>query len=524
MIKTTENEAPTQAPATPPIEEHKRRPKPILIGILAVIVVVGAVFGLREWQYITTHSGTDNAYVTADISQIAPEVSAMVEQVLVQDNQHVKKGDLLVVLDDSKYRAAVAQAKGNLAAAVADAKAAGVNVDLTQITGSAAEIQAQGIVEQSVGGVKGAEADELRAAAAFRAALAAQRTARVDARTAQTDVAVAKTNLDRSFLAVSDARAQLDAAKAGLSAAGASVDAAKARLDYAQKEADRMRSLSDSGAVSKQRYDDAESNFLAAQAQYEAARGQADAARAAVAGRQADLQSAQEAIDVAKATVTEAEERAEAAGSRHSAAISQSSAGHAQQVVARETVTQARGKKLQAAGQLKQAQTVAQQVAARQAMHVQALAKVEQAQAALETAELDLQRTKIYAPISGVVSNKTVEPGMLLQAGTPMLSLVSDTDVYIVANFKETQIEKMRPGQGVDVSVDGFGAHDFEGKVDSLASGTGSTFALLPADNATGNFVKVVQRVPVKIVLTPGQKDMDQLRAGMSVYVAVKLR
>lgn len=526
MIKTKEKDAPIQEPDPPSNGSNggKRRPKPLHLAILAVVVVAGGYFGYGKWQFITTHAGTDNAYVTADISQIAPEVSAMVEQVLVADNQHVKKGDLLVVMDDSKYKTAVAQAKGNLDAAIADARTAGVNVDVTKLTGTAMELQAEGMLDQSVGGFKGAEDDAVRAAASVRAALAAQRTARADAQSAVTDVAMSKLALQRAELAVSGAQTQLDGAKAALSSAQSTADSTRARLAYATKEAARMKDLVASGAVSQQRYDNADTELQAAQAQFQASQGQVAAAKAAVTGRQIDLSSAKTQVEMARSSVAEAQLRSQAAGGRHSGAVAQSEVGRAQQASAQEMIAQAAAKKKQAEGQLKQAETTPQQVSAREAMHQQALAKVEQARAALAAAELDLRRTRIVAPISGVVSNKTAEPGMLLQAGTPMLSIVADANVYVVANFKETQIERMRTGQTVDISIDGFDAHDFAGKVDSIAAGTGSTFALLPADNATGNFVKVVQRVPVKIVLDPGQKDLDALRAGMSVYVAVKLR
>jgi len=132
-----------------------------------------------------------------------------------------------------------------------------------------------------------------------------------------------------------------------------------------------------------------------------------------------------------------------------------------------------------------------------------------------------LDRTKIYAPADGRVSRSTVEVGNLVQPGGALMSIVPDEDVWVVANFKETQLADVRPGQAVDVEVDAFPGKVFKAKVGSISAGTGSTFALLPADNATGNFTKVVQRIPVKILLEHGQPQMDQLRTGMSVVATI---
>jgi len=143
------------------------------------------------------------------------------------------------------------------------------------------------------------------------------------------------------------------------------------------------------------------------------------------------------------------------------------------------------------------------------------------AKAALRDAQINLDRTKIYAPVDGRVSKNTVEVGNLVQPGASLMSIVPDEDVWVVANFKETQLSGVKPNQPVDVDVDAFPGKIFKGHVGSISAGTGSTFALLPADNATGNFTKVVQRVPVKIILDHGQLGMDQLRTGMSVIATI---
>ena len=130
----------------------------------------------------------------------------------------------------------------------------------------------------------------------------------------------------------------------------------------------------------------------------------------------------------------------------------------------------------------------------------------------------------IAAPISGLVSRKSVEPGQYVQAGQTLLSIASDTGAWIVANYKETQIGRMRIGQAVQITVDGYPGIVFRGRVESISGATGARFALLPPDNASGNFVKVTQRVPVKIMLTDPPDPQHRLRLGMSVDAAVKIK
>jgi membrane fusion protein (multidrug efflux system) len=148
-------------------------------------------------------------------------------------------------------------------------------------------------------------------------------------------------------------------------------------------------------------------------------------------------------------------------------------------------------------------------------------ATIAQRQADVDFAKLQLSYAYIVAPVSGVVSRKNVQPGQLVQIGQPLFSIV-DSSVWVVANFKETQLEDMKIGQNVEVNVDAFGDKTLEGKVTDFSAATGAKFSLLPPDNATGNFVKIVQRVPVKIMITGGDKEtIKALRPGMSVKVAV---
>jgi membrane fusion protein, multidrug efflux system len=192
--------------------------------------------------------------------------------------------------------------------------------------------------------------------------------------------------------------------------------------------------------------------------------------------------------------------------------------------VAESKLAQAQAGEQQARAGVRTAQTGPEQVAATRARASSAQARVQQAKAALEQAELNLQYTTIRAPVAGVVSRKIAEVGQIVQAGQPLMALIPLQDVWIIANFKETQLTNMRPGQRVTVTVDAYGGKEFKGHVDSLAAATGARFSLLPPENATGNYVKVVQRVPVKIVLEPGQDPEHLLRPGLSVTPTVYLK
>lgn len=194
----------------------------------------------------------------------------------------------------------------------------------------------------------------------------------------------------------------------------------------------------------------------------------------------------------------------------------------ATEAAAKQAVEQANSRLAQAQANHQYAETAPQQVSSTKARARAAIADVEQKRALLEQAELNLQYTKVIAPVSGVV-NKTVVVGLNVQPGQQMLTVVPLEEVWITANFKETQLRQMRVGQKAKIHVDSSG-RTFHGHVDSLAGATGPLFSLLPPENATGNYVKIVQRLPVKIVLQPGENKDHQLRPGMNVVPYVYLK
>jgi membrane fusion protein (multidrug efflux system) len=230
-------------------------------------------------------------------------------------------------------------------------------------------------------------------------------------------------------------------------------------------------------------------------------------------GLAAKEEIAQQQYDAALAT-------AESARAAADAARSDVTAAEAAIAVAEQRARQARGTASQAQAALQASNTGPQQLRVTRARADVANARVQQFAAALAQAELNLQRTQIIAPSSGIVSRKSVEAGQVVQPGQPLFALVSQGDVWVTANFKETQLKNVRPGQRAVVKVDALG-REYQAHVDSIAAATGAKFSLLPPENATGNYVKVVQRVPVKIVLEPGQDPDHQLRPGMSVVPTI---
>jgi membrane fusion protein (multidrug efflux system) len=227
--------------------------------------------------------------------------------------------------------------------------------------------------------------------------------------------------------------------------------------------------------------------------------------------------------EIPRQTLEAAENGEVAAQSSVTSAIQNEQAARAKVAWAEARVTQAKAQLNDAQARLIAAETAPAQVSISQSQSSNAEAKVKRADADLESRRLELSYTKIYAPVHGVVSKKSVEIGQNVAIGQPLMALVPLDDIWVLANFKETQLKDVRAGQSADVDVDTYSGKTFHGKVDSVAAGTGAVFSLLPPENATGNYVKVVQRIPVKIVLSE-QKPGEILRPGMNVGVTIHTR
>jgi membrane fusion protein, multidrug efflux system len=486
--------------------------RPLLLGVLLTAAVVGGVVGWRYWRYASAHVSTDDAYLTTNIVPITPQVSGQIQRLLVDDNQPVKAGQLLVVLDDSTYRADVDQARANLAMAQASARGAASSVRLSAETGSAQ-------VEQANGGV--AQADVQHAQAAVATARAGEQSATADTGTARAGLQSAIAAQERAVAGVASAQAQVETAQAGVGSAQAAVTAAQAAADRDAKDAARYTDLYREGAVSQQTADTAAAAATASRAQLVSARQQVAQALDTVSQRQADLKGAQQQVRAADAAIVQAREQVAAAEADVRAARATTAQNQDQVLTSQQNLAQAEARRTQALGQLRQARTAPSQVAVSRANHQSNNARVQQAQAALQDALIALRRTHLYAPVSGTISQRTAQTGQQVAVGQPLMAVVPDHRIWVVANFQETQMTQIRPGQRAELAIDTFPGRMFTGRVDSIAAGTGATFALLPPDNATGNFTKVVQRVPVKIVFDPGQKDLDRLRSGLSVVATI---
>ena len=263
----------------------------------------------------------------------------------------------------------------------------------------------------------------------------------------------------------------------------------------------------------------ARAGIAAARQQFSAAKAQLEQAEANDVKAQNDLGRYRQLVD--KQEISQQQYDQAVAAARASAASVQ--ANRALADATQSQVTEAQGKLVQAEANLRYAQTAPRQMQISRSRAASAEAQVMQKKAALEQARLNLQYTKVVAPVAGVVSDRTVEVGQNLAPGQEVMKIIPLNDVWITANFKETQLREMKVGQPVTIEVDAYG-RKYNGKVDSIAGASGALFSLLPPENATGNYVKVVQRIPVKIVLDRDENKDRSLRPGMSVEPKVWIR
>jgi len=278
-----------------------------------------------------------------------------------------------------------------------------------------------------------------------------------------------------------NAFSQLYAAEAARDEAAATVDAEEANLSAAQHKVQQDEALYARAERDRARYQALVEKREISRSEYDARETEAIAAAQALASDRAIVASAQQRITQARSRVTQKEAEVEAG------------------------------------------RTAPQQVIAAKARLQSSIGEADQARADVRTAELNLGYTKIYAPVSGIIGRKTVEIGQRVQPGQSLLSIVPLDDIWVTANFKETQLKLMRPGQPARIHVDTFDRY-YDGTIDNLPAAAGTLFSLLPPENASGNFVKVVQRLPVRIRFNPDQDPQHKLRPGMSVEPTVLVR
>lgn len=394
----------------------------IVIVIVLLVLVSG---GYMFWLHLSKFESTDDAQVDGQVYAISSRINGHVIDVKVDDEQEVKAGDVLVILDPKDYEVAVAKARADLADAVATYSSSRSDVPITSIN--------------------------------TKSTLTTANSSRLDA-----------------SAGVAGAERQMGAARARLSTAQANVRVAEANFTKATQDVERYKLLVSKDEISKQQYDQAVSAM--------------EAARATLDAQNALVNEAQQNISVAEKNVEQQQTRVQ-----------------------------------QADAQIQAALTGPQQVKVTEAKAQSAAAKVDQQRALLDQAELNLKYTTIVAPIDGVVGKKNVAIGQNTSAGQELMAVVPLDNLWITANFKETQLQKMRVGQTVKIKVDAYD-REYSGKILRLAGASGARFSLLPPENATGNYVKVVQRIPVRIALDPGQNNDHLLRQGMSVTPTVQLQ
>ena len=354
----------------------KKKSKRFLI-VLLLLLIAGGWFGISKYMYARHHETTDDAQVESNINPVIPKISGYVTDVRVHENQRVRKGDTLLLLDDRELRLKVEEAEAALG------------------------------------------------------------TAESNLSSAKASTSASQANIATSQVAVGTIDAQIDAAK---------VNVWRTTQDY-----NRYANLIQDHSVTQQQFEQA----------------------------QAAKETAEKQLQVLQQ------------------------------------------QKLQAA---RQTNAVASQSAATSTQIGVVNSTIKQRQIDVENAKLYLSYAVITAPADGIVSKVNVQTGQLLQAGQATFSIVQDNDIWIVANFKETQFDDLKIGQKVTVEVDAFPGHEFEARLASFSPATGSRFALLPADNASGNFVKTVQRLPVRIEFVNKQDPLvTQLKPGMNAYVDVHL-
>jgi membrane fusion protein (multidrug efflux system) len=440
-----------------PREARKATPKRKLVAGAVGVAVLAAllVFGIPWVEEMLNTVSTDDAYVNGHVTFVAPRVAGQISRVLVDDNNRVRKGDLLAELDKEPYRVVLSEKQAAVDTAKAD----------------------------------------------LQAAMAAVHAIEAEAMSRRWDLQHAVENVDNQV--------------ALLRARVAAVDKSKAALVLAQVEFDRARQLVARDDVSREVYDRRQAELTTAGAQLVQTLAEVYQIRVSLGlpaqpdGGGGDLGQVPSDLDETFSSVLEAQ-----------AALIQSAA----QLGVVHSFDQGPKAMLGQFYKLGPVDSTFAQYAANAPAVKQAQAKLEAAERDLAQAELNLRYTDIIADIDGVVTRRNVNPGNFVQVGQNLMAVRSLNEIWVDANFKETQLRDLRIGQPVDLHVDMYGGkHVFKGRISGFTEGTGSTLALLPPENATGNFIKVVQRLPVRIDLVDYNPDQTPLFIGTSVVPDVHI-
>lgn len=521
-----ESPAPDATPATTDEKDDGmtqkqavRKRATVLIGV-AILALVGLIYGVNYFLWSRTHVSTDDAYITGNLVNVSPVIGGTLAELTVGDGDHVKKGQLLARIDDAGPKSAFAQAQAAYENAVTQVAQAESNYTYQKAATEAAIARANSALQTNQQKTRAAQAQIGLTAGTTRSQVA---QAQSQIRAAQASAAQVTAQIKTAEAALQGSRQAVETADRGVRALEARLSSSQADLNRVSRDEERYRDLLAKEAVTQQQYESvaaqlaaAKSALRALQQQINQSKSQAAQARSSVAQAQANVAAARDAATAAREQIGVAEAGLNLARANQgqvgvqSANAAATETGNAQ---AEADIATANAGKTQNELRRQQIQT--------------AKAAVRQAEAALKNAKVTLGDTSIYASTDGIVVRKTVNQGVSLSPGQTILTITQGEGVYVTANFKETQVANVRVGQPVEIRVDAFPGKKFAGVVGSINEATGATTSLLPPDNATGNFTKVVQRLPIKIALVPGgagqatADDLNLLRQGISAVATV---
>lgn len=488
----------------------------VVLAIVAGVLVLAA--GNKAWSsYIfgQTHAETDDAYVTGDLVNISPTVSGTLVELNVEDGDFVHKGQLIARLDNDGARAELAQAQANYDAAQTQVPQAEAALEFTKLSTEASIRSSQASIATQSAKTQGSR---------LQVQLSSD-TLQSQERQAQRQVDAAKAQARQALSAVEGAKAGLASAKQAIetavrnaAAARSAVDSSKAESDRAAKDLERYAKLFADEAVSKQQYDSAvaasataNANLVSVQQRAGAADSEIAQAKSAVAQAEAQVRALENQADVAAKQVLVAQE-----------GLQLVRATKTQVNIQGANVETNEGQGQKATADLLGAQAGSQEVTLKEKQIATAKAQALQAQAAVARAKVTVGDAFLYAPCDGYVVKHNANVGTAINPGQTIVTITRGNHVWVMANFKETQLGPVTEGQPAEVEVDALPGKKFYGKVGSLMRATGSATTLLPPDNSTGNFTKVVQRLPIKIVFDPAKNPgLDRLRQGMSVIATI---
>lgn len=508
--------------------DEKKAAHPIRKIIIICVIVIAVIFALYKgyeyYKFSQIHVSTDDAYVTGNFVQVSPIISGTLSKLTVEEGDTVKKGQLIARLDDSGPAAMVRQAKAAYDAAETQIPQARTSVAYQKQSTDAAIQKAQAEVAAQSAKTNGAQQQVALTAATFRNQV---KQAESQVAQAKAQAAGVQAQVKTAQAALQAKRQDVQTAQRGAAAASAKIAAAQANADKASRDQTRYAVLVKQQAITQQQDDAVVAAAISAQSQLKSVQEQAAQAKSQIATAQANVQQAIAQLHAAQSQAEAAAQQVDVAR----AGLNLTKAALPQVGIQQSNVINNVQQGGSAQADLATAMAGRQQIILKDQQIKTYQAQAAQAKAALANARINEADTYIYSPADGQVVRKTASVGAALSPGQAIVTMTAGSNVWVTANYKETQLTDVRVGQPAEVDVDTFPGKIFQGKVQAIQEATGASTALLPPDNATGNFTKVVQRVPVRIELIPAADNADKnyaraadirnLRQGLSVTATI---